>query len=266
VRWRVARQSTCLDEHSHSQARAQAPLRGRDGASKREPRRRRRGPRRGRVHGAPRRHRGPRRRAPRLVHGHAPRAVRARDAAASLRHAADAVRDDVPPARRRVAATPRLRRGYSVETSRGDAAVATWIARGDESRRRRGCHEDSPWRPVAAPPRLPRLSVETSRGDAAAATRTFGRDARGAIQVRPGGRYERTLRTPRRRARALRRGRAPRARGRGTRLGRLGGGRRRGTRGRAVQRVRGHARAGRRPGGGGRRRLGRRGCRGADAA
>ena len=34
---------------------------------------------------------------------------------------------------KRVAATPRRRRGYSVETSRGDAAAATWIFRGDES-------------------------------------------------------------------------------------------------------------------------------------
>ena len=34
----------------------------------------------------------------------------------------------------RVAATPRRQRGYSVETSRGDAAAATWIFRGDESR------------------------------------------------------------------------------------------------------------------------------------
>ena len=42
---------------------------------------------------------------------------------------------------RRVAATPRLRRGYSVETSRGDAAAGTWIFCGDESRRRRGSWE-----------------------------------------------------------------------------------------------------------------------------
>ena len=48
--------------------------------------------------------------------------------------------------RRRVAATPRLRRGYSVETSRGDAAAARWIFCGD--------------------------------GDAAAATRNSGRDRR----------------------------------------------------------------------------------------
>ena len=45
------------------------------------------------------------------------------------------------------------RRGYSVETSRGDAAAATWIVRGDESRRR---DVDSPWRRVAATPRLRR--------------------------------------------------------------------------------------------------------------
>ena len=38
---------------------------------------------------------------------------------------------DIP--RRRVAATPRLRRGYSAEASRGDAAAATWIFRGDKT-------------------------------------------------------------------------------------------------------------------------------------
>ena len=48
--------------------------------------------------------------------------------------------------RRRVAAPPRLRRGYSVETSRGDAAAATWIFSGDESRRRRGYDVDIQWR------------------------------------------------------------------------------------------------------------------------
>ena len=50
-------------------------------------------------------------------------------------------------------------------TNRGDAAAATWIFRGDESRRRRGRDVDIPWR--------------QSHGDAAAATRTFGLD-RGA--------------------------------------------------------------------------------------
>ena len=38
---------------------------------------------------------------------------------------------------RRVAATPRPRRGDSVETSRGDAAAATWIFHGDGPRHRR---------------------------------------------------------------------------------------------------------------------------------
>ena len=33
-----------------------------------------------------------------------------------------------------------------METSRGDATAATWIVRGDESRRRRGRDVDSPWR------------------------------------------------------------------------------------------------------------------------
>ena len=40
---------------------------------------------------------------------------------------------DIP--RRRVAATPWLRRGYSEETSRGDAVVATWIFSEETSRR-----------------------------------------------------------------------------------------------------------------------------------
>ena len=39
--------------------------------------------------------------------------------------------------------------------SPGDAAAATWTFRGDESRRRRGCHVGNPWRLVAATPRLP---------------------------------------------------------------------------------------------------------------
>ena len=75
----------------------------------------------------------------------------------------------------------RGRRGYSAETHRGDAAAATWIFRGDESRRRRGCDVDLPWRRAAAATWIfcgdeswpwPRrgYSVETSRGDAAAAT------------------------------------------------------------------------------------------------
>ena len=70
---------------------------------------------------------------------------------------------------RRVAATPRPRRGDSVETGRSDAAAATWKFRGDESPRRRGRDVETPWRRVAATPRLGH-SVKTSRGDAAAAT------------------------------------------------------------------------------------------------
>ena len=45
--------------------------------------------------------------------------------------------------RGRVAATPRPRRRYPVETSRGDGR-GTWIFRGDETRRRRGCDVDIP--------------------------------------------------------------------------------------------------------------------------
>ena len=61
---------------------------------------------------------------------------------------------------------PRLRRGHSVATRRGDAAGAAWIVQrageGMRSRRstdgvgsgrlRRGCHVDIPWRRVAAKP------------------------------------------------------------------------------------------------------------------
>ena len=47
----------------------------------------------------------------------------------------------------------------------------------DESRRRRGCDVDVPWRRVAAPPRLRRgCSVEKSHGAAAAATWMFRGD------------------------------------------------------------------------------------------
>ena len=51
---------------------------------------------------------------------------------------------------RRAAAPPRLRRVYSVETSRSHAAAATWIVRGDGSRRGRGRDAASPRRKVAA--------------------------------------------------------------------------------------------------------------------
>ena len=69
---------------------------------------------------------------------------------------------------RRVAATPRPRRGDSVETGRSDAAAATWKFRGDESPRRRGRDLEIPSRRVAAMPRLRRGdSVETRRRDAA---------------------------------------------------------------------------------------------------
>ena len=43
---------------------------------------------------------------------------------------------DVEIPRRRVAATPRPQHGDSVEISRADAAAATWIFRGESSRRR----------------------------------------------------------------------------------------------------------------------------------
>ena len=47
-----------------------------------------------------------------------------------------------------LAATPRLRCGYSGETCRRDAVATTWIFRGDESRRRRGRDADIPGRRV----------------------------------------------------------------------------------------------------------------------
>ena len=95
----------------------------------------------------------------------------------------------VPTARLPNRSRRRRGRGNSVETSRGGAAAATRIFRGDESRRRRGYDVDIPWRRVAAAPRLrrgysvettPRLqrvnSAETSRGGAAATTWIFSRD------------------------------------------------------------------------------------------
>ena len=61
-----------------------------------------------------------------------------------------------------------------METSRGAAVGAAWIVRGDESRRCRGCHYsvrrvrgrdvDSPWRRVAATPRVPLLRERRGRG------------------------------------------------------------------------------------------------------
>ena len=58
--------------------------------------------------------------------------------------------DDADIPWRRVAATTRRRRGYSVATSRGHDAATTRIFRGDESRPRRGHDVDIPWRRVAA--------------------------------------------------------------------------------------------------------------------
>ena len=51
---------------------------------------------------------------------------------------------DVDISWRRVAAAPRRRRGCSVETSRGGAAAATRLFRGDESQRHRGGDADIP--------------------------------------------------------------------------------------------------------------------------
>ena len=76
-----------------------------------------------------------------------------------------------------LAATPRLRCGYSGETCRRDAVATTWIFRGDESRRRCGYDVDISRRPVVATPWLRcGYSGETSCGDAAAATWIFRGD------------------------------------------------------------------------------------------
>ena len=67
---------------------------------------------------------------------------------------------------------PPVPRGYSAWTGRGTAAGATWIFRGDASRR--GRDVDIPRRCVAAPPRLRRgYSAETRRGAATAPTWIF---------------------------------------------------------------------------------------------
>ena len=68
----------------------------------------------------------------------------------------------------RRADTPQTGRGDAVEMSRGDAAAAAWVFRGDESRRRRGCDVGIPL-----------------RRDATAATWTFGQDAAAATRSRP---------------------------------------------------------------------------------
>ena len=83
-------------------------------------------------------------------------------------------------------------RGYSKETRRGDAAAATWMFRGDESRR---CNADVPRRRVAAMQRG--YSAETRRGDAAAATRGSPRRTIGAgVRVVRRGRRGLRLRAP----------------------------------------------------------------------
>ena len=80
--------------------------------------------------------------------------------------------------------------------SRGDAAAATWIIRGDESRRRRGCDVESPWRRVAATPWLRRgKSVEgesrrrRGRGYSAETSRGVERRAR-RLELLEGARFK----------------------------------------------------------------------------
>ena len=70
------------------------------------------------------------------------------------------------------------RRADSPLTNRGGAAAATWIFRGGNVRRRRGCDVDIPWRPRAAAPRRRRgYSVEATCGAAAVATTWMGQCA-----------------------------------------------------------------------------------------
>ena len=103
----------------------------------------------------------------------------------------------------RVAAPPRPRRGYSVETSRRDAArrtyerdrrapqelfdddddlpvraASTWIFFGDESRRRRDADVRSPSRPVIATPRLLLLRAKRRDPRGVGDVGSFGRGRR----------------------------------------------------------------------------------------
>ena len=109
------------------------------------------------------------------------------------------LRRDVPSRRRNLAAlatpqsqifrgdesrTPRPRRGYSVEKSRGDAAATTWIFHGDESRRRRGYSADSPWRRVAATTWIFRGRYVDAKMRLATNWAAFLRDAQAAFGFR----------------------------------------------------------------------------------
>ena len=78
--------------------------------------------------------------------------------------------------------------------NRGDAAATTWIFRGDESPRRRGCDADIPWRYVAATPRLRRgHSVETPRRGSSvetAARRRYCEASAMSLRLRTGAQVE----------------------------------------------------------------------------
>ena len=72
-----------------------------------------------------------------------------------------------------------LRRADRQKTDRGDAATATWIFRGDASRRPPGLDLETSWRRVAVTPRLRRRSsVEASRGVTTSIESARGRVAR----------------------------------------------------------------------------------------
>ena len=75
---------------------------------------------------------------------------------------------------RRAAATPRRRGGHSMEKSRGDAAATRRTFRGEESRRRRGCDVDIPWGRFAATRRIFRGEESRRRRGRDGATVTFG--------------------------------------------------------------------------------------------
>ena len=85
----------------------------------------------------------------------------------------------------KVAATPRPRRGYFVETSRGDAAATTWIFRGDESRRRRGHDVDIPRRRVAATSSQDFSDFGTAVSTVAVVVARLFADGLGAVEARP---------------------------------------------------------------------------------
>ena len=77
-----------------------------------------------------------------------------------------------------------VRRAELPKASRGDAAAATWIFRGDESRRRRGGDVDILWRRVAATPRRGRGHFRGGEHHAAGTRCSAAPTGIGAIETR----------------------------------------------------------------------------------